>query len=100
MLLDEPFSGLDVPSHEAILEILDSLRQDGVTNLVATHDLNLAAERFDLVLLLNREVIAFGRPAEVLNQSHLLQAFGGHMHIVEGEEKLLLTDTCCDQGEI
>ena len=48
LLLDEPFSGLDAQSHEAILDILDTLHSDGVgcTTMVATHDLNLAAERF------------------------------------------------------
>ncbi len=100
LLLDEPFSGLDVSSHEAILEILDSLRSDGVTILVATHDLNLAAERFDQVMLLNRRIIAFDSPIAVLNQKNLAQAFGDHMHIVGGEEdSLLLADSCCDHGD-
>jgi ABC-type Mn2+/Zn2+ transport system ATPase subunit len=100
LLLDEPFSGLDVPSHEAILEILDSLRGDGVTILVATHDLKLAAERFDQVMLLNRRIIAFDHPTAVLNQKNLAQAFGGHMHIVEGvEDSLLFADSCCDHGD-
>lgn len=100
LLLDEPFSGLDVPSHEAILTILASLHADRVTVMVATHDLNLAAERFDLVMLLNRRIVAFGPAAEALTQPNLLQAFGGHMHVLGGEEEgLLLTDSCCDQGE-
>jgi manganese/iron transport system ATP-binding protein len=100
LLLDEPFSGLDAPSHEAILEILDSLRSDGVTILVATHDLNLAAERFDQVMLLNRRIVAFDEPAAVLNQNNLTQAFGGHMHIIEGEgDSLLFADSCCDHGD-
>ena len=47
ILLDEPFSGLDFPSQEALFSILDQLRSAGVTALIATHDLNLAAERFD-----------------------------------------------------
>lgn len=100
LLLDEPFSGLDLPSHEAILEILDSLRGDGVTILVATHDLSLAAERFDLVMLLNKRIVAFGQPTAVLNQQNLTEAFSGHVHIVGGDEdNLLLTDSCCDHGD-
>jgi manganese/iron transport system ATP-binding protein len=68
--------------------------------LLATHDLNLAAERFDQVILLNRRVIAYGRPAAVLTPANLLQAYGGHMHVVtDGEETILLTDTCCNHGE-
>jgi manganese/iron transport system ATP-binding protein len=100
LLLDEPFSGLDMPSYEAILEILNTLKNDVVTILVATHDLNLAADRFDLVMLLNRRIIAFGPPGTVLSPDNLSQAFGGHMHVVEGEnESLLFTDSCCDHGD-
>jgi ABC-type Mn2+/Zn2+ transport system ATPase subunit len=74
LLLDEPMSGLDIPSQEAIFAILDDLQGDGVTVLMATHDLNLAAERFDNILLLNGRLIAAGRPEEVLQTEHLLRA--------------------------
>lgn len=100
LLMDEPLAGLDIPNQQAIFDILDSLRPDGVTVLVATHDLNLAAERFDRVMLLNRHIVAFGTPTAVLTSNHLLQAYGGHMHMVTaGDETLLFTDTCCDHGE-
>ena len=100
LLLDEPFSGLDIPSHDAILEILATLYDHGVTVMVATHDLNLAAGRFSQVMLLNREVIAFGRPPAVLTTDNLLRAYGGQMHrLTDDDEGLLLTDTCCDHGE-
>jgi ABC-type Mn2+/Zn2+ transport system ATPase subunit len=97
LLLDEPMSGLDIPSQEAIFAILDGLQGDGVTVLMATHDLNLAAERFDNVLLLNGRLIAAGPPEEVLQTEHLLRAYGGHVHVVTGSEgTLLLADSCCD----
>ena len=101
ILLDEPFTGLDFPSQEALFVILDSLRAAGVTELVATHDLNLAAERFDSVMLLNRRLVAFGRPADVLTREHLVQAYGGHVHVLPEGDLLVLTDTCCegDEGE-
>jgi manganese/iron transport system ATP-binding protein len=100
LLMDEPLSGLDVPSREAIFTILDALRPDGVTVLLATHDLNLAAERFDQVVLLNRRIIACGLAATVLTPANLLQAYGGHVHVIAaGNETLLLADTCCDHGE-
>lgn len=100
LLMDEPFSGLDVPSHDAILDILGSLRGDAVTVLVATHDLNLAGEHFDLVMLLNRRIVAYGRTEEVLTSPNLMQAFGGHMHVLKGEgESLMIADSCCDHGE-
>ena len=100
LLLDEPFAGLDVPTHEAIFEILDSLRADSVTVLIATHDLSLAAERFDKIMLLNKQIVAFGPAAVVLQTNHLLQAYGGHVHVLSGDDtSVMLTDTCCDHGE-
>lgn len=77
LLLDEPMSGLDVTSQAAILDILDGLRPDGVTVLLATHDLNLASDRFDRVMMLNRHLLAFGHAAEVLSTENLLAAYGG-----------------------
>ena len=100
ILLDEPLNGLDLPSQEAILEVLDTLSARGVTVLVATHDLELARDRFDRVMLLNRTLIAFGSPEEVLVERNLIAAYGGNMHVVEGEEgRVLLTDTCCEGEE-
>ena len=100
VLLDEPLGGLDLPSQEAIFEILEQLKGQGVSVLVATHDLNLAAERFDRVMLLNRRMIAMGTPDQVLTQSNLVQAYGGHLHPVQGESGLLvLTDTSCEGEE-
>jgi ABC-type Mn2+/Zn2+ transport system ATPase subunit len=78
LLMDEPLTGLDAPSRDAIFEILDALSASGVTVLVATHDLNMAAERFDRIMLLNGKIIAFGQPLEVLDAANLLRAYGGH----------------------
>jgi len=98
LLMDEPFSGLDVPSHDAILDILKSLRSENVTVMVATHDLNLAAENFDLVMLLNRRLIAYGQASQVLTSANLLNAFGGQMHVVDvDDESLIFADGCCDE---
>ena len=81
LLMDEPFTGLDIPSQEAILTILQGLRPDEVTILTATHDLNLAAERFDQVMLLNKQIIAFGPATAALSTQNLLAAYGGHLHV-------------------
>ena len=77
LLLDEPLNGLDRPSQADIFEVLDGLRGDGVTALVATHDLSLAAERFDRILLLNQRLIAFAPPTECLTAENLRLAYGG-----------------------
>jgi manganese/iron transport system ATP-binding protein len=100
VLLDEPLAGLDLPSKEAIFGILEELKQDGVTLLVATHDLNVAAERFDRIMLLNRRLITFGPPSEVMNRENLLQAFGGYIHTLsENGGEVLLAEPCCSDEE-
>lgn len=96
LLLDEPFSGLDIPSQEKIFAVLDKLRADRVTVMVATHDLNVAAERFDSVLLLNREMIAYAPPEQALAPANLLRAYGSQLHHVPGEPDIIVADTCCD----
>jgi ABC-type Mn2+/Zn2+ transport system ATPase subunit len=100
ILLDEPFTGLDLPSQEVIFGLLDELRQKRVTVLVSTHDLNLAAERFDAVMLLNRRLIALGAPGEALTQAHLVEAYGAQVHLLPGGAGVMvLADTCCEGGQ-
>lgn len=101
ILLDEPLSGLDAPSQQAIFAILDVLQRQGVTVLMATHDLDQAAAHFDRMMLLNRRVVAFGPPQEVMQTSLLLAAYGGHVQRLPGEQEgdLVLADTCCSGGD-
>lgn len=100
LLMDEPLTGLDVPSQEAIFNILDLLRARGLTVLVSTHDLQLAADRFDRLMLLRRRIIGFGRAAEVLTPANLRQAYGSHMTVIAAAEgALALSDTCCEGDE-
>lgn len=96
LLLDEPLTGLDAPSQQAILNILDTLRAQGVTMLVATHDLNQASARFPLVALINRRLVAIGAPEQVFSAANLTSAFGSHAHVVRSSDgDMLVTDTCC-----
>lgn len=100
ILFDEPFTGLDLPSEEAIFTTLQELRQTGAAILVATHDLNLAAERFDQVVLLNRRVVAFGDPKDVFQRPHLLEAYGGYVHeLPEEDGTMILAEPCCGDEE-
>ena len=100
MLMDEPFTGLDVNSQEDILNILDDLQQRGVTIMASTHDLNLAGEHFDRVVLINRRVLGMGLPEQVFTTERLMQAYGGHLRVIQTEKEILaLGDTCCDEEE-
>lgn len=59
-LLDEPFTGLDTNSQQDLREILRGMAAQGKLLLVSHHDLNTVPELFDDVLMLNRELVAFG----------------------------------------
>jgi manganese/iron transport system ATP-binding protein len=93
MLMDEPLSGLDTPSQEGLLNLLDTLRDQNVTVMVATHDLDQAARHFDRIMLLNHRIIAFDLPQNVMHTDHLLQAYGGRLKIDSGGT--MLVDDCC-----
>lgn len=97
MLMDEPFTGLDIVSQTEILNIIGELQQRHVTVLASTHDLQLAQDSFDRILLLNRQMIGFGLPADVLAAPQLLEAYGGHLRLVNAAgTTIALGDTCCD----
>jgi ABC-type Mn2+/Zn2+ transport system ATPase subunit len=96
-LMDEPFTGVDTTTQEATLALLDHLRKQQVTVLISTHDLNLAASRFDAVLLLNRRLIAFGEPKSVFTPENLAQAFGSQL--LKLPDGMVLVDDCCPPEE-
>ena len=93
LLMDEPFSGVDIATQETTMALLDQLRVQHITVLFATHDLNLAATRFDQVLLLNRRLVAYGTPAEVFTPQSLREAFGGQVFSLP--EGIMVVDQCC-----
>jgi manganese/iron transport system ATP-binding protein len=94
LLMDEPFNGVDLTTQEKLFEILDDLRKQCVTTIVATHDLNLAMKRFDLVILLNRRLIAIGPPSQVMRRETIRQAFGSQA-LDLGE--MIVVDQCCPE---
>jgi manganese/iron transport system ATP-binding protein len=93
MLMDEPLSGLDTPSQEGLLNLLDTLRSQNVTVMVATHDLDQAARHFDRIMLLNHRIIAFDVPQHVMHTDHLVRAYGGRLKIDPGGT--MVVDDCC-----
>lgn len=100
VLLDEPLSGLDINSQESIFEIINELHNQGVTIMVALHDLKLAAERFDQVLLINRRLLGIGSPIDVFKPDKLMDAYGSHLRLISTENgTVVLEDTCCDESE-
>ncbi len=77
ILLDEPFTGVDVNTEEAITALLRELRTEGRLILVSTHNLGSVPEFCDQVVLINRTVLAYGPTATVFTPENLIAAFGG-----------------------
>lgn len=76
LLLDEPFSGVDVRAQADLMDTLDRLNGEGVTLVLSTHDLDLAFHRFDRVLALRRHVIALGPAHSTYTPAVVSQLFG------------------------
>ncbi len=77
ILLDEPFTGVDVTTEAAIIKLLLALRDEGRVMLVSTHNLGSVPEFCDRAVLINRTVLAFGRTEEVFTRGNLERTFGG-----------------------
>ena len=76
LLLDEPFTGLDVPGMESLGKLLRSLASEGRLIIASHHDLNTAPRIFSHCLLLKKQRIAFGKTEDVLTPQNLELAFG------------------------
>jgi manganese/iron transport system ATP-binding protein len=76
LLLDEPFTGLDVTTQELLAGLLRELRDEGRAVVMTTHDLPAAAASCDRLCLLNGTVVADGPPQELRDPAVWLRAFG------------------------
>lgn len=93
LLMDEPFTGVDISTQEATLNLLDQLQSQKVTAMISTHDLSLATARFERVALLNHRLIAYGDPRQVFSAERLAEAFGGRILVLPNGG--VVVDDCC-----
>jgi ABC-type Mn2+/Zn2+ transport system ATPase subunit len=77
ILLDEPLTGVDIASQEIILKLLARLTHEGKLVLMATHDLDTAAEKCQKLCCINHGLVAFGTPSEVFQPEVLARTYGG-----------------------
>ncbi|MGB1237976.1 MAG: metal ABC transporter ATP-binding protein [Pseudomonadales bacterium] len=77
ILLDEPFTGVDVSSEDHIIELLQQLAAAGKTVLVSTHNLGSVPRFCDHTVLINKRLLASGKTADVFNTANLERTFGG-----------------------
>ena len=80
--MDEPFAGVDAATEAAIIALLHELKERGKTLMVVHHDLPTARNYFDMLLLLNMRVVAFGPTEEVFTYELLQETYGGRLTIL------------------
>ncbi|MEB3883283.1 metal ABC transporter ATP-binding protein [Lyngbya sp. CCY1209] len=77
ILLDEPFTGVDVKTEKQMIDLLLQLRDEGHTILVSTHDLASISTFCDRTILLNRTILASGTTEDTFTEENLALTFGG-----------------------
>lgn len=85
IFLDEPFVGIDSVSEEIIMATLRQLRKAGKTILIVHHDLSKVVAYFDQVLLLNKEVIAFGSTESTFIKENMQKTYGSQLFMNGGD---------------
>jgi iron complex transport system ATP-binding protein len=85
LMLDEPTAALDIGHQQDVLDLVDGLRRDGLTVLSTMHDLSIAGEYADrMVLMADGRVAATGTPSEVLTEDLLARHYRARVRVIEG----------------
>lgn len=79
--MDEPFAGVDAGTEAAIIKLLQELKDKGKTIIVVHHDLPTAREYFDMLVLLNMRVVAYGPVEEIFTRELLQKTYGGRLTV-------------------
>jgi ABC-type Mn2+/Zn2+ transport system ATPase subunit len=82
LLMDEPTSGVDVRTRHDVMHLIHELHHDGLAIVLTTHDLNGIAAHLPRLVCLNREVIAVGRPQEVITPDVLERTYGAPLEVL------------------
>jgi len=86
LLLDEPTTALDLGRQQLVLELIDALRSDGLTVVTTMHDLTLAGQYAERLILLDEgSVVAEGAAAEVLSAPNVAAHYGANVRVVEDD---------------
>jgi ABC-type Mn2+/Zn2+ transport system ATPase subunit len=82
LLLDEPTSGVDVRTRHDVMHLVHELHHEGISIVLTTHDLNGIAAHLPWILCLNQEVIAEGRPSDVIKPEVLERTYGAPLEVL------------------
>jgi manganese transport system ATP-binding protein len=93
LLLDEPFTGVDVKTEKATIDLLLELRAAGDTILISTHDLSSITTFCDRAVLINRTILAYGETSEVFTEENLFRTFGGSVGDVVSHKSRITRST-------
>jgi manganese/zinc/iron transport system ATP- binding protein len=88
LFMDEPFVGVDATTQTAIFTLMDKLKGSGKTMVIINHDLGIL-NRFDSILMLNKNVIAIGPPDKVYTETNIQRTYGVQTSMVEQAENSL-----------
>jgi ABC-type Mn2+/Zn2+ transport system ATPase subunit len=91
LLLDEPFSNMDITNQNNIIDILHKLKEKGKTVIITTHNLKMAQDISSSLVLLNKKLVSYGKPKDCLTKSNLLETFGEEVIFTNGEN-ISITD--------
>lgn len=83
LLLDEPTSGVDVRTRHDVMHLIHELHHEGLAIVLTTHDLNGIATHLPKLVCLNKEVIATGRPSEVITPDVLERTYGAPLEVLQ-----------------
>ncbi|MDU7693145.1 MAG: ATP-binding cassette domain-containing protein [Helicobacter sp.] len=92
ILLDEPFTGVDVKTESAITDLLLELKSQGHLILISTHNLGSVSDFCDQVIMINRTILCAGPVATTFNQKNLELAFGGVLRHIKLESDAIHSD--------
>ena len=90
LVLDEPTTGVDMRTAENVLHLLVQLNQTGMSILMSTHDLNIAAAHIPWIICLNRRIIAQGIPEDVFTTKILNKTYQGDMLVIRQDGMLFV----------
>ena len=77
LLLDEPFNGVDIRTEKLLAQLFIQFRDQGRTILISTHDLSHVRDFCDVVVLINKTILAYGEISEIFTPENLAMTFGG-----------------------
>ncbi|WP_075913957.1 manganese/iron ABC transporter ATP-binding protein [Bartonella apis] len=101
ILLDEPFTGVDIKTEDQIIALLKEMRKSGAVMLVSTHNLGSVPEFCDRTVLIKGTVLGYGPTSEIFTEENLTKTFGGALRhqVVSPQQTLAGVDVVSDDED-